>query len=157
MEERICRMALFSDGTKEYVIPQEPQCNSTVRIRLRTKSCGIKKVVLLHQMEQLEMSLTETEYGYNYYEVSICLTAETFSYLFLIDGDLETLYYDRMGVSNHARWERCFHIVPGFSTPDWAKGAVMYQIFPDRFCNGDLENNTESGEYFYLGKQTLNC
>ena len=21
-----------------------------------------------------------------------------------------------------------------FSTPDWAKGAVIYQIFPDRFC-----------------------
>ena len=153
MEERICRMALFSDGTKEYVIPQEPQCNSTVRIRLRTKSCGIKRVVLLHQMDQWQMDLVETDSGYDFYEVSICLTSEAFTYLFLIDGELETLYYDKMGVSNHARWERSFMIVPGFSTPDWAKGAVMYQIFPDRFCNGDLENNTEAGEYVYLGKQ----
>lgn len=32
---------------------------------------------------------------------------------------------------------RCFVILPGFVTPAWAKGAVMYQIFVDRFCNGD--------------------
>lgn len=28
---------------------------------------------------------------------------------------------------------RCFVILPGFVTPAWAKGAVMYQIFVDRF------------------------
>lgn len=33
--------------------------------------------------------------------------------------------------------EYAFQIMPGFHTPDWAKGAVMYQIFTDRFCNGD--------------------
>jgi glycosidase len=26
-----------------------------------------------------------------------------------------------------------------FHTPDWAKGAILYQIFPDRFCCGDPE------------------
>ena len=25
---------------------------------------------------------------------------------------------------------------PGFTTPDWLKGGVLYQIFPDRFCEG---------------------
>lgn len=25
----------------------------------------------------------------------------------------------------------------GFTTPDWAKGGIMYQIFPDRFCRSD--------------------
>jgi hypothetical protein len=25
--------------------------------------------------------------------------------------------------------------------PDWAKGIVWYQIFPDRFWNGDLSND----------------
>ena len=28
-----------------------------------------------------------------------------------------------------------------FATPDWAKGAVMYQIYADRFCNGDPTND----------------
>lgn len=33
--------------------------------------------------------------------------------------------------------------------PNWAKGAVYYQIFPDRFCNGDSSNNVKTGEYAY--------
>ena len=26
-------------------------------------------------------------------------------------------------------------------TPDWSKGVVWYQIFPERFYNGDLKND----------------
>ena len=29
----------------------------------------------------------------------------------------------------------------GFETPDWMKNAVIYQIFPDRFFDGDKSNN----------------
>ncbi len=29
----------------------------------------------------------------------------------------------------------------GYTTPDWAKDAVCYQIFPDRFFNGDKSND----------------
>ena len=42
-------------------------------------------------------------------------------------------------------------IQPGFSTPEWAKGAVMYQIFVDRFYNGDPTNDVEDREYIYIG------
>lgn len=30
----------------------------------------------------------------------------------------------------------------GYNTPDWMKNAVIYQIFPDRFYNGDVTNDT---------------
>ncbi|MGG1400294.1 alpha-amylase family glycosyl hydrolase [Bacillus salipaludis] len=30
---------------------------------------------------------------------------------------------------------------PGFKTPDWMKEAVVYQIFPDRFFNGNKKND----------------
>lgn len=45
---------------------------------------------------------------------------------------------------------RCFVILPGFVTPAWAKGAVMYQIFVDRFCNGDPSNDVLDREYAYI-------
>ncbi len=32
-----------------------------------------------------------------------------------------------------------------------AKGAVMYQILVDRFCNGDPTNDVETNEYYYVG------
>ena len=34
---------------------------------------------------------------------------------------------------------------PGFSTPAWARNAVIYQIFPDRFRNGKQNNDPETG------------
>ncbi|HEY1921664.1 MAG TPA: alpha-amylase family glycosyl hydrolase [Tepidisphaeraceae bacterium] len=35
---------------------------------------------------------------------------------------------------------------PGFETPDWAKHAVWYQIFPERFRNGDQSNDPPNTE-----------
>ena len=40
----------------------------------------------------------------------------------------------------------------GLSYAGWAKGAVMYQIFVDRFCNGDPSNDVLDDEYVYIGQ-----
>ncbi|MHB8087645.1 MAG: alpha-amylase family glycosyl hydrolase, partial [Anaerolineaceae bacterium] len=29
----------------------------------------------------------------------------------------------------------------GQNAPDWVTDAIFYQIFPDRFCNGDAAND----------------
>jgi glycosidase/fibronectin type 3 domain-containing protein len=34
---------------------------------------------------------------------------------------------------------------PAFVSPEWAKNAVIYQIFPDRFRNGDPKNDLRDG------------
>ena len=36
-----------------------------------------------------------------------------------------------------------------FATPAWAKNAVVYQIFPDRFRNGDTKNDPKTGDVQY--------
>ena len=153
MDDKICRMALFSDGTKEYVIPQEPGLNEAVRIRIRANTFGVKKIFLLFGLDRKIMEKMETADGYDYYEVEIQLGIDPFQYTFMIEGELETYYYDKVGVSNHSRRDKYFTLVPGFSTPEWAKGAVIYQIFPDRFYNGDWENDADEGEYIYLNRR----
>ncbi|HEY7598839.1 MAG TPA: alpha-amylase family glycosyl hydrolase, partial [Candidatus Limnocylindrales bacterium] len=37
----------------------------------------------------------------------------------------------------------------GFAAPDWARSAVVYQIFPDRFRNGDPTNDPQTGDVRY--------
>ncbi len=44
---------------------------------------------------------------------------------------------------------------PPFETPDWVKDAVIYQIFPDRFRNGDKTNDPDFSEWYYDGKHSL--
>lgn len=36
----------------------------------------------------------------------------------------------------------------GHATPDWAKGAVWYQVFPERFRNGNPANDPRGPEFF---------
>lgn len=38
---------------------------------------------------------------------------------------------------------------PAFSAPNWAKGASIYQIFPDRFRDGRADNNPKTGDVRY--------
>ncbi|MDQ4029658.1 MAG: alpha-amylase, partial [Actinomycetota bacterium] len=39
--------------------------------------------------------------------------------------------------------------VPGFTAPGWARDAVLYQIFPDRFRNGNPRNDPKTGDPRY--------
>ena len=34
--------------------------------------------------------------------------------------------------------QEAFKLSVNFSAPEWTKGAIMYQIFPDRFCRNKL-------------------
>ena len=38
------KAALFSDGTKEYRIPEEPECGDKVTIRFRTEAGDVDRV-----------------------------------------------------------------------------------------------------------------
>ena len=44
-----------------------------------------------------------------------------------------------------------FTITPSLESPKWIASSYCYQIFPDRFCNGDPSNDVRDGEYFYNG------
>jgi cyclomaltodextrinase / maltogenic alpha-amylase / neopullulanase len=39
------------------------------------------------------------------------------------------------------------------AVPDWAKGVVWYQIFPERFANGDTANDPEASKVFINSKR----
>lgn len=144
--------ALFCDGTSDYVIPAEPGIHEKVRLRFRTARDDAQEVCLISGGETLQMQKMSSGEVFDYYETEVQLTDTMFVYYFRIKSESEELCYHRCGVSEHPVEYYNFRIMPGFSTPAWAKGAVMYQIFVDRFCNGDLSNDVEDGEYVYIGE-----
>ena len=144
--------ALFCDGTSDYVIPAEPGIQEKVRLRFRTARDDAQEVCLISGGEALQMHKISSGEVFDYYETKVQLTDTMFVYYFRIKSESEELCYHRCGVSEHPVEYYNFRIMPGFSTPAWAKGAVMYQIFVDRFCNGDPSNDVEDGEYVYIGE-----
>ena len=147
-------MALFSDTTEEFVSPAEPKMNDTVTIRFRSAKDAIKCVSLRSKDTRYLMTKEKSVGCFDYYAVQVALGTEKFTYCFEMEAGGIRGYYDMRGSlcpERDAHYE--FILIPGFETPDWAKGAVMYQIYVDRFCNGDPSNDVLSGEYQYAGRR----
>lgn len=154
MRPVLSKKALFSDGTKDYRSPAEPRENDKVTIRFRTKRDNVDMVWLCSREKKQRMKRTDTKWDFDYYSVEIQLGSEPFFYYFKVVTGILECYYDRYGVNDKPREEYYFCIVPGFSTPEWAKGAVMYQILVDRFYNGNPAGDVLDGEYYYVDGPT---
>ena len=88
---------------------------------------------------------------FDYYSCALTLGTKTFSYVFQVTWGENVCLYNRIGLTEDAA-AHPFRLIPGFHVPEWSKGALMYQIYVDRFCNGDPTNDTETNEYIYLKK-----
>ena len=151
MRSVLNKNAFFSDGTEYYRTPAEPREGDEVTIRFRTQRNNVDAVYLVCDGKHIEMEVTETAKGFDYYSARITMGSKVSRYHFeIIYGSL-TCYYNTQGVRMEYEERMDFEIYPGYETPDWAKGAVMYQIYIDRFYNGDKSNDVETGEYFYIG------
>ncbi len=144
------KKALFADGTRDYRNPPEPEKGEKVTLTFRAAKNNIDGVWVCSGNERIPMERCERKGEFDYYRASIQLETDEYHYYFEIVTGMLRCYYDRMGVTPQVRPEYDFVIIPGFSTPDWAKGAVMYQIFTDRFYNGDPENDVKTNEYYYI-------
>ena len=145
------KAALFCDGTEGYVYPPEPKENELVTFRFRTAKDDADRVGLVTSADTYVMEKECTQGEFDYYTFETRLGEEPFRYCFEVQSGTEKYYYGRCGISREILEYYNFVVVPGFSTPDWAKGAVMYQIFTDRFYNGDKSNDVETNEYYYIG------
>lgn len=143
--------ALFCDGTEAYVSPPEPKANEVVTLRFRTGKDNVDRVNLRTQTGSYPMYKVESTEVFDYYEIHWQLREQPLVYHFEIFKSNQVCYYSRCGAWPQIRDNYSFVIVPGFSTPEWAKGAVMYQIFVDRFFNGDETNDVMDNEYVYIG------
>ncbi len=147
--------ALFSDETEQYRTPAEPNVGDVVTIRFRTRKNNVDEVYFISGAMRLRMHLAETKNGFDFYNIEIKLGEAPIHYYFEIKAGKICCYYNELGVTRELQEQYSFSIVPGFKTPDWAKGAVMYQIFVDRFCNGDKSNDVLTDEYCYIKKPSV--
>ena len=146
--------ALFADGTEFYRCPAEPDPYDRVRLRLRCARENLDSVILVFNDERIEMEKLYNDRLFDYYETFVQLGMEQVFYYFEIHCGQMTCYYNNVGLCNSVEEYYNFTMTPGFHTPDWAKGDVFYQIYVDRFYNGDRSNDVEDDEYFYIGEGT---
>lgn len=146
------RRALFSDTTEEYVSPAEPAPYDMITIKFRTGKNNVDRVFFVHKGSRQVMGKADSDELFDFYAIDLQLENEKVLYHFEVEAGKLAGIYDVRGLVQDENDYYNFVILPGFKTPDWAKGAVMYQIYVDRFYNGDSSNDVETGEYCYIGE-----
>ena len=146
------KRALFSDMTADYISPQEPEPFSKVKIRFRSAINNVDYVLFVHNNEKLLMSKASQDEQFDYYEIEVALDDQKYEYYFEIHVGKVYCFFDLRGVTRDVQDYYKFTLIPGQKVPAWAKGAVMYQIYIDRFYNGDPDNDVLTDEYTYIGE-----
>ncbi len=146
--------ALFSDGTEFYRSPQEPKNGEQVKLRFRTAPYNVDEIYLCIGDERLLMEREFSDQLFDYYFVMTPPVTKRLEYYFEIHSGRVTAYYNKLFLQKHLNRDYDFELIPDFTVPAWAKGAVFYQIFVDRFCNGDPSNDVLTNEYRYINDRS---
>ena len=156
----INRAALFSSGADEYVEPLFFMPGEEVTVRLRTAAGNVDSAGAVFVLENdvtiyRTMTVERTEGRFDYWSVSQTVPEKPLRYYFDVSAGKDRCCYLCGGFEDEPKEELFFTLVPGYRVPEWALGAVMYQIFPDRFCNGDPSNDVRTGDYLYNGEHPV--
>lgn len=147
------------DGSEQYVSTLHPAIGETVRLRLRLPTDAPVRRVVLRTFPDGEQALSlmrsaGTSGPADWYEVDLVLAEPAVHYRFILEADDGVWHYAAAGPSAHVPLDQTdFRILTGYRPPGWLASAVFYQVFPDRFANGDPTNDPHPAEFEYAGQR----
>lgn len=153
--------SIYSDGSGHYISNPNPRLGETVTVRLRMFSHAPAKAVFLRCVingshRDIPMEKAEASGLFLYYKCDMKMSQKEINYHFLIADRRNIYYYNQLEVIDYPPTEdHDFRILADYESPEWVKSAVFYQIFPDRFHNGDPENDVRDNEYTFDGHPTV--
>ncbi len=133
----------------------------TIHIRLQTKKNDVKNVNV-HCRDPfawngvgwdnvvISMYKTGSNGLHDFWEAEVTPPNRRLEYFFELTDEKETLYFTERGFFNKrknvttSQFKFPF-LNPAdiFRAPDWVKDTIWYQIFPERFANGEYSNDPE--------------
>jgi alpha-glucosidase len=153
---------LFSDQGPMFDNNPEPTATTPVTVTLRTCKGDITSANIKYydtadsSFHWVSMSWVSNDPTgtFDYWQGTIPASSSEKYYRFQINDGSATAWLNAAGITSSEPSSGDFFVIPGFKTPDWMKNGVIYQIFPDRFYDGDTTNDVTSGEYTYGGCAT---
>lgn len=140
-----------------YVEPQALRLGEVVTIRLRVHPQAPIERVLLRacpdgEQAFVEMQPREVNAVCRWWEAKLKVTMPLLGYRFLLFTTDGVWWYNGSGLQRHVPTDlEDFKLLADYAAPAWVRTAVFYQIFPDRFADGDPASNVRDGEWNYDG------
>ncbi len=125
-------------------VAEDTKVKFRIEVDKRYKSCKLRLWTSMQYEELYEMSYFEDEQQYEI-DIKIINQGLNWYYFIIEDFDGKIKYYGtKNGYTagegqemNNVPYDNSFQITcydKNFKVPEWFKGQIMYQIFPDRFC-----------------------
>ena len=149
--------SIHHDGSARYVTPQAVRLGGAVTLRLRSHPRAAIERVLLRtcpdgEQHFAEMTPRDVSPVLRWWEATIKISMPLTGYRFLLFTTAGVYWYNGSGLQRHVPTDlEDFKLLADYATPAWLREAVFYQIFPDRFADGDPANNVRDGEWTYGG------
>lgn len=148
---------IHHDGSEVFVSNPMPETGDDVKFYIRTPLDAPIIGVYMRAMINGEFSYKEMEKLSNnivsqLWECEYTIKQERLDYLFMVMSDNGAIYYNARGASfADASDSDSFTVITNYEAPLWVRDAVYYQIFPERFANGDESNDIIDGEILQRG------
>jgi alpha-glucosidase len=154
--------SVHHDGSSRYVRlphPGEARLGDEVTLRLRAGLDVPIERVLLRTAPDGEQAFTEMQPGgqeaaCRWWQVRLRLAEPLVSYRFLLFTGDGAWWYNGASLQRHIPTDaENFRLLADYQAPAWVRDSVFYQIFPDRFADGNPANNVRDGEWEYRGQK----
>lgn len=154
------------DGSPRYVISpvgDDTRPGDEVILRLRAAPQAPLDQVLLRYCPDGEQQFLELQpqpfspgSACRWWQVKLRLQMPLTHYRFLVFTPDGAFWLSAGGLKRHTPTDHeDFRILAGYQAPAWVRQSVFYQIFPDRFYDGDPGNNVRPGQYSYAGAPSI--
>lgn len=154
--------SLHHDGSPRYVTsPGAFRLGDTVTLRLRADRDAPVEDVYLRTTPDGEKQVTRldktwTEGVCRWWETRLSLTMPVTNYRFYVVTGEGIFWLSAAGLTRYEPADATdFKLLADYAAPDWVRDSVFYQIFPDRFYDGDPSNNVQTDDYARGGLRTL--
>lgn len=135
--------SIHHDGSAVYISDPYPALGDTVTLRLRAAPGAPLLRVLLRTLPDGEQMLTPMKRmtsgpAAEWWSTSLVIREPVVHYRFILETDSDVYHYSAVGCSVAVPLDATdFRILSDYHPPGWALASVFYQIFIDRFANGD--------------------
>ncbi|MFX1284088.1 MAG: maltodextrin glucosidase [Promethearchaeota archaeon] len=152
---------IHSDGSKDFLTPSNPDLGDKIKIKIRLyRKNPIKEIFICCAPEGEEFNIlmkkSSEEEFFSYYEAETKIITKSFNYRFMLISEKDQYWFNAHGLTSHMPSDiRDFKIISDFEDPSWIKRSIFYQIFPDRFFDGNPKRNVKNNEYMYRGRSPI--
>lgn len=151
---------IHHDSSDMYLSEISPRIGAVITVRIRVPSEAELRTLILRsrpdgEWNRIPMRKATSDVYYDWWTADLPITMHHNNYCFKFVTESGSFYFNQYGLSpvDSPDWFN-FTVLGDYAAPAWAREQVFYQIFPDRFANGDPANDVPAGQPTPMGKPT---